>query len=194
MCYNNVRADGVEDLCAVLKCFACSYRFIDMIQIFAMPIPQLSIICNQMTKLIYENWNHLLSNLNQPWLSLQYLQGFCNTIHQKGVALSNCWGFVDGTVLPISRPNESQKILYNGHKKVHAIKLQSVVAPNGLVANLYGLVEGKRHDSGMLAMSGLLDVLKRYSVSSYGHTLCIYGEIQPIPLDPSFKHHFEKLF
>ena len=90
MCYNNVRVDGVEDLCAVLKCFAYPYRFIDMIQIFARPIPQLSIICNQMTKLIYENWNHLLSNLNQTWLSPQYLQGFCNTIHQKGAALSNC--------------------------------------------------------------------------------------------------------
>ena len=28
--------------------------------------------------------------------------------------------------------------IYNGHKRVHAIKFQSVVAPNGLVANLYG--------------------------------------------------------
>ena len=67
---------------------------------------------------------------------------------------------------PISRPNESQEILYNGHKKVHAIKFQSVAAPNGLVANLYGPVEGKRHDSGMLAMSGLLDALQRYSLAT----------------------------
>ena len=145
---------GVEALCAVLKRFAYPCRFIDMIQLLARPIPQLSIICNQMTNLIYENWNHLLSNLNQPWLSPQCLQGFCNTIRQKGVALSNCWGFVDGTVRPISRLNESQKILYNGHKKIHGIKFQSVVAPNGLVANLYRPVEGKRHESGMLAMSG----------------------------------------
>ena len=42
--------------------------------------------------------------------------------------------------------------------------------------NLYGPVEGKRHDSGMLAMFGLLDALQRYSVSPYGHTLCIYGD------------------
>ena len=144
-----------------------------------------------MTNLIYKNWNHLLSNLNQPWLSPQCLQGFCNTIHQKGAALSNCWGFLDGTVRSISRPNESQKILYNGYKKVHAIKFQSVVAPNGLVANLYGPVEGKRHDSGMLAMSGLLDALQRYSVSPYSHTLGIYGDLA---LGPAFKHHFEELF
>ena len=94
MCYNNVRVDDVEALCAVLKRFAYPCRFIDMIQIFARPIPRLSIICNQMANLIYENWNHLLSNLNQPWLSLQCLQGFCNTIHQKGAALRNCWGFL----------------------------------------------------------------------------------------------------
>ena len=89
MCYNIVRIDGVEALCAVLKRFAYPCRFIDMIQIFARPIPQLSIICNQMTNLIYENWNHLLSNLNQPWLSPQCLQGFYNTIHQKRATLSN---------------------------------------------------------------------------------------------------------
>ena len=40
------------------------------------------------------------------------------------------------------------RVLYNGHKRVHAIKFQSVVAPNGLIANLFGPVEGRRHDSG----------------------------------------------
>ena len=79
--------------------------------------------------------------------------------------------------------------LYNGHKNVHAIKFQSVVAPNGLVANLYGPAEGKRHDSGMLAMSGLLDALQRYSVSPYGNTLCIYGD-PAYPLRPCFQAPF----
>ena len=43
----------------------------------------------------------------------------------------------------------------HGHKRVHALKFQSVVAPNGLIANLFGPVKGHRHDSGMLAISGL---------------------------------------
>ena len=60
------------------------------------------------------------------------------------------------------------------HEKVHAIKFQSVVASKGLVANLYGPIERKGHDSGMLVMFGLMDALQRYSVSPYGHTLCIY--------------------
>ena len=142
-----------------------------------------------MANLVNKNWNHLLSNLNQPWLSPQCLQGFCNNIDQKGAALSNCWGFVDGTARPISRTNENKKFLYNGHKKVHAIEFQSVVSPNGLVANLYEPVDGKRHNSGILTMSALLDALQRYSVSPYGHTLCIYGD-PAYPLKPCLQAPF----
>ena len=77
-------------------------------------------------------------------------------MHEKGVALANCWGFIDGTVRPVSRPARNQRVLYNGHKKVHAINFQSIAAPNGLIANLYGPAEGKRHDSAMLAMPAIL--------------------------------------
>ena len=66
-------------------------------------------------------------------------------------------GFVDGTVLPCFRPGENQRILFNGHKRIHALRFQSVVTPNRLICNLYGSVEGRRHDSGMLAESHLLD-------------------------------------
>ena len=31
-------------------------------------------------------------------------------------------------------------MMYNGHKRVHAIKFQSVALPNGLIANPYGHV------------------------------------------------------
>lgn len=44
------------------------------------------------------------------------------------------------TARPIARPGEQQRVMYNGHKKVHTIKFQSVVAPNGLIANPYGPV------------------------------------------------------
>ena len=41
---------------------------------------------------------------------------------------------------PVCRPNEHQKVVYNGRKCVHALKYQPVVAANGLIANLYGPV------------------------------------------------------
>ena len=53
-CYNNERVDSIEAACAVLKRFAYPCSFIDIIQMFDRLGPQLSIICNQMTNLIYE--------------------------------------------------------------------------------------------------------------------------------------------
>ena len=70
--------------------------------------------------------------------------------------MSNCWGFVDGTVRPISRPGRDQRVAYNGHKRVHAIKLRSVATPDGMLALLHGPYGGKHHDSGILRESGLL--------------------------------------
>ena len=101
---------------------------------------------------IYENHKHRLENLNQNLLSPRNFQVYAGSIHAKGAPLTNCWGFIDGTVRPVCRPQQMQRVLYNGHKRVHAIKFQSVVTPNGIIANLFGPVEGCRHDSGMLAL------------------------------------------
>lgn len=62
----------------------------------------------------------------------------------------DCFGFVDGMVRPISRPGENQRLVYNGHKRVDMLKLQSLVIPNGIIANLFSPLEGRRHDAGML--------------------------------------------
>ena len=107
---------------------------------FGRSVPEISLILAEVTDHIYRTNGHLPQDLNQPWLEPQQLESFARAIHQRGAALSNCWGFVDGTVRPICRPGEHQRIMYNGHKRVHGIKFQSVVAPNGLIANLYGLV------------------------------------------------------
>ena len=78
--------------------------------------------------------------MDQPWLRPAQLELFVWVISQKGAALDNCWGFVDGTFRPICHPGEHQQVMYNGHKSVHGLKFQSVVAPNGLIANLFGPV------------------------------------------------------
>ena len=118
---------------------------------------------------MYNRWDRLLTTLNQPGLSPINLQQFANVVHEKGAALENCWGFVDGTVEQVCRPGLMQRILYDGHKRVHAIKYQSVSAPNGLCANLRGPYEGKLHD----ASSGNQDFPAFYScipILSYDFT------------------------
>ena len=63
-----------------------------------------------------------------------------DAVSDKGAALDNCFGFVDGTVRPICRLGENQRMVYNGHKRVHALKFQAVAVPNGLIGQLFGPV------------------------------------------------------
>ena len=158
-----------------------------MIHIFGKPEPQLSILTNNATDYLYDKWNHLFNTMNQPWLSPDSLESFATAIYRKGAPLSNCWGFSDGTVRPVYRPGLNQRILYNGHKRVHSIKFQSVIAPYGLIANLFGPVEGKRHGSGTLAMSNLLPQLVQHSIKQNGDIMCIYGD----PLRPQLQAPFK---
>ena len=79
--------------------------------------------------------------------------------------------------------------MYNGHKKVLSIKFQSIVTPNGLSANLYGPVEGKRHDSAMLAQSQVLNQLQGFSFNPHGDILFVYGD-PAYPLRPQLQCPF----
>ena len=81
---------------------------------------------------------------------------------------------MDGTVRAVCRPGEMQRIVWNGHHRVHAIKYQAIACPNGLIANLYGPVEGRRHDSGLLADSGIYQQMEQFCDSPNGTPLCIY--------------------
>ena len=96
---------------------------------------------------------------------------------------------MDDTVKQICLPGEMQRTVCNGHKRIHAIKFQAIATPNGLVANLYGPVEGKRHDSRMLADSAILPLLQQYSVNQIGNQLCIYGNLT-YPLRPQLQTSF----
>ena len=50
------------------------------------------------------------------------------------------------------------------------------MAPNGLIANLCGSGGGKRHGSGMLMDSGLLNQPQQYLFGRNQPPLCIYGD------------------
>ena len=126
-----------------------------MIPRFGRPAPQLSIIEPEKDSFVYM-YHEQLNSFQQQWLAPAELEIFAQAIHNVGAPLTNCWRFVDGTVRQICRPGKMQRTVYNGHERVHAIKFQGIATPNGLVANLYGPVESKRRDSGMLADSAIL--------------------------------------
>ena len=103
-------------------------------------------ITNKVLNFISDNHGHRITQWNNTILNRECLEQYAEAIYAKGVALNNCLGFVDGTVRPICRPNENQRQVYNGHKRVHALKFQSVAISNGLIANLYGPVGMKIYD------------------------------------------------
>ena len=70
------------------------------------------------------------------------LEYYADVVHRKEAPLDNCFGFVDGTDWPISRPECNQRIVHNGLTRVHAIKFQSVVISDGMINNMFGPVGG----------------------------------------------------
>ena len=130
----------MEGFCMLLKRLAYPCRYGDLIYRFGRPVPVFSMATNHVLDYIYNTHNHLITQWNHTLLSPRALEVYAETIHEKGAALENCFGFVDGTVRPIARPDEHQRIMLNGHKRSHALKFQSLNVQNGLIGNLYGPV------------------------------------------------------
>ena len=120
-CRNGTICDGAEGLCIMLKTFAYLGRYSHIFLIFGRSVPELSMISNEVVDWMYTTHGRKI------WS--EYADAICI----KGAALENCFGFIGGTVRPISRPDENQRIVYNGHKRVRAPKFQSIVLPNGLI-------------------------------------------------------------
>ena len=132
--------DGVEAFCITLRRFAYPCRYSDLIPRFGRPVPKLSMISNLVMETIYQEHNHRLTQWDNTLLNPPLLESYVRATDSKGSPLPNCFGFIDGTVRPICRPEQNQRVVYNGHKRVHGLKYQSVVLPNGMVANMYGPV------------------------------------------------------
>ena len=75
-------------------------------------------ICNQVTDWIYNTHGHKVTRWNNGILNPSLIATYADAVHSKGAALHNCFGFIDGTVRPISRPMSNQRVVYNGHKRV----------------------------------------------------------------------------
>ena len=112
-----------------------------MMPIFGRSVPELSMICNQVTDWIYNTHGHKVTRWSHGILNPPLIATYADAVQSKGAVLDNCFGFIDGTVRPISRSMSNQRVVYKyGHKRVHALKFQAVSLHNGLIANIYGPV------------------------------------------------------
>ena len=139
-CSQRTVSDKTEALCMLLKRAAYPCRYNDMIPYFGRPVPEISMITNTVIDYLYDTHGHRVTQWNNQFFAPDKLEVYAESIRQKGAALDNCFGFIDGTVRPICRPSKNQRIVYNGHKRIHALKFQAVSLPNGLIGNIYGPV------------------------------------------------------
>lgn len=113
-CPQRTTAKKLEGLCILLRRLAFPCRYADMMPMFNRPVPELSMITNEVLDFIFENHSHRLTQWDERLLSPAKLQIYADAIHDKGAALANCFEFVDGTVRPVCRPKKHQRIIYNG--------------------------------------------------------------------------------
>ena len=55
-------------------------------------------IASEMTSCAYDMHQEKLNSFQQRWLAPAEREKFAQAIHNVGAPLTNCWGFVDGTV------------------------------------------------------------------------------------------------
>ena len=140
-----------------------------------------------------ERWHHLIAN--DPEDSLDKWAPFVGEFKRKimffhvpgvdTIRYSNVIGFVDGKLHRVARPSQrpehslldvdTQRTVYNGYKKIHALKFQSVVAPNGMIIQLSGAYRGRIADSTALRHSGLNRMLQQLSQTA-GEHCDVYGD------------------
>ncbi|XP_072375397.1 uncharacterized protein [Diabrotica undecimpunctata] len=172
----NITLPGINALCILLRRFTYPNRLSDLEPLFGYSFKAVSSIANKTMDIIIQNKGYLIENLgNVPWLNENKLNQYSQAIAQKGAPIDNCWGFIDGTVRPICRPVENQREYYSGYKKIHCVKYQSLICPDGIIINLKGAYPGRKHDSGILRESGLYNELEQFSVFD-NRNYVIYGD------------------
>jgi hypothetical protein len=169
-----VKVSATEGLCIVLRRFAYPNRLSDLVEIFGCSVSAISSIVDTVVDHLFVNYHVLVQTFDHPWL-VNNLQLFADQIHAKGSPLTDCWGFIDGTVRPICRPVVDQQASYNGHKRTHALKYQIITTPNGLIANLSGPFEGNRHDGFLFRESGVENEIQHYR-GARGQRMYLYGD------------------
>ena len=109
--------DGVEGVCMLLRRLAYPCRFSDMLPRCGCPVPMISMATNHVIDFIYNIHGHRITRLAGTTLCIA-LETYAQSVEGKGAALQNCFRLVDGTVRPIARPDDHQRLMYNGNNRL----------------------------------------------------------------------------
>jgi hypothetical protein len=154
-----------------------------------------------------EIWHHVISHIRDTFaprllhrLDIERLaprlQQFANAVQSRGSPLAGCVGFVDGPLRAIARfaidsyayptrsPSYGQRDFYNGKDRIHALKFQGVIFPDGIIAQMAGPYFGKSHDARLYRESNLEAMMLDLNSEALGGPVeladaqyCLYGDL-----------------
>lgn len=166
---------GDEALAILLSRLAYPCRLFDLKSKWGRSESSLSRCISELGLLLFTRWRSLLE-FNPRFHTRERLEHYAACIQAAGSPISDLWGFIDATIIEMCRPIEHQDIVYNGYKKHHALKYQCIVTPDGLICPVYGPVEGRRADGGVLDMSGWEAMLRADAKGVDARQLFVYGD------------------
>ena len=114
--------DGIEGFCILLRRLAYPCRYFDLIQRFARPTPELSLIANTVLEWIYDLHGFRLTSWNQAFLTPPFLESYAQAVERQGSPLRNCFGFIDGTVREIIMQTRYKPIRYSTTKTTSIVQ------------------------------------------------------------------------
>jgi hypothetical protein len=162
-----------EALCMMCMKYAWPTRLGSMVTMFGSSMSRMSRIVSALRRILFDMFAPALSN--PALLSVRQLENFATAIRAKS-GNPRIFGFIDGTVRPISKPKHLQASVYNGKDKVHALKYQALVTPDGMLQQLAGPWPGSRHDMYAYHKSKLKEFVQALPRSADGTTFAVYAD------------------
>ena len=156
-CYNDTSVTGIVGLCNHLKSCSYQFRFSDLTLRFGRSTHKLCVISNCVLNHVFEHHNWRWTRLYQLWLPPDFFW----TILLHNPRFRSIYKKLLGTLVNTCRTGQFQKLLINGYKSVNAYHFQSVVTLNWLIANLFDLIQGRKHNFAMLRESNQFGKLRQ---------------------------------
>jgi nuclease HARBI1 len=143
--------------------------------------PVVSKIMDYYASHFLEHFQHLIQSESMGALSMwtPMVSYMVECVQQKGIAgpdFSNVGMFIDGTFNHCCRPEQredhliagrdTQRAVYSGYYAGWGLKYLHCVLPNGILAQVWGPVDGRRHDAHLFAISHINEKLESLSQQS----------------------------
>jgi hypothetical protein len=141
---HRVTVSSFVALAMVLRRLVYPLRLGDLVVEFGYDITSLSLIINHLMTTLSSRF---LAHLQLwPGITQQKVRVYEHAVSAHMPGVRRIWGFIDGTLRAIARPEKQQRASFSGYKRHHGQHYQAVVAPDGLVVSLIGPFVGSRND------------------------------------------------